>query len=80
MHAFLGTASLRPRFMCCDESETFPLELLCNRTAQYSNNHVSEETTLHYEGIIINNMLCDNEYVAWATMYAASSARVRLLT
>ena len=63
MHAFLGTASLRPSFVCCDESETFPLELLCNRKAQCSNNHVSEETILHCEGIIINIMLCDDECV-----------------
>ena len=79
MHAFLGTASLRPSFVCCDESETFPLELLRNGAAQCSNNHVSEETTLHCEGIIINIMLYDDEYAPRATMYAASSAQVRLL-
>ena len=48
MHACTGTASLLS-FVCSDESETFPLEVLCNGMAQCSNN--SDEINLLCEGM-----------------------------
>ena len=54
MHAYAVTASLPRSFVCNDESGTLPLEVLCNGTAQCSDN--SDDINLLCEGMPVTTL------------------------
>ena len=54
MHASTVTASLPSSFVCNGESGTLPLEVLCNGTAQCSDN--SDEINLLCEGMPVTTL------------------------